>query len=247
MVASDVGNTSIKSPLLWLDGIEIEGRDDTGAVYHTVCLGKTAGITREMTFIQALNSAREQGALLVLAHPYWSGNTLEDAFRWEFHGVEVYNHVCHWLNGKSNGGVHWNAMLKRNPDLLAFSVDDAHLRPEHPGWNGGWIAANVTEFSQEAILTAIRRGNFFSSCGPEFKTMDFDGENIHITVSPVQFIRLVGPASFGQRIGSFDGKLLTQASMKVPPEWDYVYIEIEDKNGHKAWTNTLFTTVHPNP
>ena len=29
----------------------------------------------------------------------------EEANRWRFDGVEVYNHVCHFLNGKSSGDV----------------------------------------------------------------------------------------------------------------------------------------------
>ena len=232
-------------PLLLLDGIELDGRDNTGALFHVVCLGKTNGITREEGFESAMQKARKQNAILVLAHPYWSGNSLEDANRWNFDGVELYNHVCHWLNGKSDGLIHWNAMLEKNPDTLNFSVDDAHLRPEHPGWNGGWIVVNASELSREAVLTAIKHGNFFSSCGPEFKSITFDGKFLNIESTPVQFVRLVGPASCGERIGSFDGQLVTQASMELPDDWKYAYMEIEDEKGNRAWTNTLFVKNHP--
>jgi len=244
-VASNIKQETAASPLLWLDGIEIDGQDSAGANYHVVCLGRVKDITSETAFLDALESARDQNALLILAHPYWRGNTLDDAVRWDFYGVEIYNHVCRWLNGKNDGSVYWNAMLQHNPDTLAFSVDDAHLCPKHPGWNGGWIVVNTGDRSAKSIMHAIRRGNYYSSCGPEFETIDFDGENMHITVSPVQFIRLVGPASLGQRMGSFDGRLLSHASARVPADWDYVYIEIEDENGRRAWSNTLFMTDHP--
>jgi hypothetical protein len=231
--------------LLVLDGIELDGRDHTGTYYHVVCLGQTTGITREDGFDRALQTAREQNAILVLAHPHWVGNTLEEANRWGFHGVEIYNHVCHWLNGKGDGAVYWNAMLKQNPHTLAFAVDDAPLRPEHPGWDGGWIMVNTPELSQQAILGAIKRGNYFSSCGPEFKTITLDENDIVITTSPVQFVRLVGPASLGKRLGTFDGQLLTTARLEIPTDWDYAYLEIEDANGHRAWSNTLFSGDHP--
>lgn len=239
-VASDVGSEAQSSPLLWLDGIELDGRDDTGAMYHVVCLGKTDPFDPGTSFTDCMQSAREQGALLVLAHPHWIGNTFEDALRWRFDGVEIYNHVCHWLNGKSNGLVHWEAMMRRDPGVLGFCVDDAHLRPEHPGWNGGWIVVNAPACSRDGILNGIRRGNYYSSCGPEFSAIAFDGTDVSITTSPVQFVRLVGPTHLGARVGSFDGAEITEAAMTVPPDWDYVYVEIEDRRGRRAWTNTLF-------
>jgi hypothetical protein len=241
-VASRVEQEMEASSLLWLDGIEINGQDHTGAAYHVVCLGTVNGITPEILFIDAMQSARDQNALLILAHPFWSGNTLEDATRWDFDGVEIYNHVCHWLNGKGDGRVHWDAMLRHKPNTLAFSADDAHLRPEHPGWNGGWIVVNAEERSKELITRAIRRGSYYSSCGPEFHTIALDGENVVITTSPVQFVRLVGPGFLGARLGSFDGQEMHEASFILPAEWDYVYVEIEDRKGQRAWTNTLFVT-----
>ncbi len=238
-VASDVAREPGETSLLWLDGIELDGRDETGALYHVVCLGKLAGITREMGFPAALRAARDQGALTILAHPQWTGNSFDDALRWPFDGIEVYNHVCRWLNGKGEGAAYWNAMLGRRPGTLALAVDDAHLRPEHPGWNGGWIVVNATERTPERIMGAIRRGNFYASCGPQFHSIRLDGDQVEIETSTVQFIRLVGPAYRGQRLGSFDGQRLTSARFALPADWDYAYLEIEDEQGRRAWTNTL--------
>ena len=119
-------------------------------------------------------------------------------------------------------------------------MDDAHLRPEHPGWNGGWIVVNAAERAPQPILDAIRRGNFYASCGPEFRSITFDGTHVAVETSSVQFIRLVGPAYRGQRIGSFDSQRLTAARFELPADWDYAYLEIEDEQGRRAWTNTLF-------
>ena len=134
-------------------------------------------------------------------------------------------------------------MLENRPETLSFSADDAHLRPEHPGWNGGWIAVNAPDLSRDSVLTAIKRGNFYSSCGPEFKSITCDGNILHIDCSPVQFIRLVGPGTRGWRTGSFTTELLTHASMEIPEDWEYVYIELEDETGKRAWSNTLFVTA----
>ena len=131
-------------------------------------------------------------------------------------------------------------MLKSAPGTLGFAVDDAHLRPSHPAWNGGWIVVNSMRLTEQDILHAIRNGNFYASCGPSIKSLKFDGAELTVESSPVRYVRLVGPDSRGQRIWAQDNGLLTSTSLAVPMDWDYVYLEIEDEGGRVAWTNTLF-------
>lgn len=238
-VASDAAAVCPHPPLLLIDGIELDGRDSTGAYYHVVCLGKTHGLRKEDGLERALAEARRQGALTVLAHPRWTGNSDHDARRWRFDGVEVYNHVCRWLNGKDNGSAHWDAMLRDNPATLGLAADDAHLKPEHPGWNGGWVMVRSEDGSAEAIVAALRRGSFYSSCGPEFRWISLDGTAVCFESSPVQFARLVGPGFAGHRVGSFDGTPLTAARFDIPAKWPYAVLEIEDDRGRRAWTNAL--------
>lgn len=226
--------------LLWLDGIELDGRDAVGAEYHVVALGSFHGLQREMGLQAAMESVRAQGGILILAHPQWTGNTFDDALRWNFDGVEVYNHVCRWLNGKGDGGAYWNAVLGQAPGTLGLAVDDAHIRPEHPGWNGGWICVNAPACTSAQILPAVRAGNFYASTGPALESLAFDGENVSVRCSPAQFIRLVGPGWRGARVGAFDGSLFTEAVFSVPAAWIYAYIEVEDTAGRRAWTNNLF-------
>jgi len=240
-ITSDTANDAENYPLLWMDGIELDGYDHTGAYFHVVCLGRFTNISNANGFEPGLYSARRQGAITILAHPHWSGNSLEDCVRWSFDGVEVYNHVCHWLNGKSNGLIHWDAALNHNPNVLAFAADDSHLRPEHPGWNGGWIMVNASECTMQAIINAIRRGNFYSTCGPEINAITFDGTELHVKTSPVKFARIVGPGGRGDREGSFDGRTITNFRFSIPAEWSYAYLELEDAEGRRAWTNNLFT------
>ena len=63
---------------------------------------------------------------------------------------------------------------------------------------------------------------------------------VSIHCSPVQVARLVGPGSRGARTGAFDGSLLTNAAFEIPQAWQYAYLEVEDEQGRRAWTNPLF-------
>jgi len=99
---------------------------------------------------------------------------------------------------------------------------------------------NAQEFTPSAITHAIRCGNFYSSCGPELHSITFDGNQLHLETSPVRFMRIVGPGWNGSRTGSFDGQLINHASFPLPDDWQYVYLEIEDQDGLRAWSNNLF-------
>ena len=236
---SDVNSDKTDYPLLWLDGVELNGTDSKSD-YHVLCLGKVSGISEEMELEDAISLAFEQGAVVILAHPYWTGNNFDDALRYKFHGVEKFNYVASWLNGKSDSSVFWDMMLKANPNTLSFAVDDAHISSAHPGYNGGWICVNCDELSRDSVQSAIRSGDFYSSCGPEIFDITYDDNKVSVKTSPAKFIRLVGPASRGQRLGSFGNDEIDHAEFEVPDDWGYVYIEIEDASGKKAWTNTLF-------
>jgi hypothetical protein len=238
-VAAQFNGKESGAPLLLLDGVELHGRDTAGSDYHVVCLGTLQGISRDLGFVAALEEARAQGALRILAHPLWMGNSFDDALRHHFDGVEVYNHVCQWLNGKGDGGAYWHQMLARQPGTLGLAVDDAHIVSHHPGWNGGWIMVQAQACTRDAILEAIREGRFYSTCGPQFRSIVQQERTVSIETSPVQFARLVGPTSRGQRLGSFGDQQFECATFEIPDNWDYAYLEIEDAVRRRAWTNTL--------
>jgi hypothetical protein len=227
--------------MLWLDGVELDGRDRHGTYYHAVCLGRLRPVSRDMGFPAAVDAAAEQGAMLVLAHPHWTGNSHAHALALPFHGVEVYNHVCRWLNGKSDGVSHYDHLLCTNPQALAFAVDDAHLRPQEPAWNGGWINVQAPERSPEAITAAIRRGSFYGTTGPELYRIRYDDDAVEVSCSPVHSIRCVGPKGAGLRALASDNAELTDARFRVPHEWPAPRIELEDSCGRRAWTNPLYT------
>lgn len=244
-VASNVASDREEYPLLWLDGVELDGLDHKGTPYHVVCLGRVEGISRADGLVAGLRAAREQGALLVLAHPHWCGNTTDEVVRWGFDAVEVYNHECHWLNGKGDGLPHWDYALLANGNTVAIASDDAHLKPEHLSWNRGWIMVNADACTPGMIIEAIRRGDCYASCGPEILSITWDGASVHVSMSPVRYARVVGQQARGVRRGSPDGDLLTEVTLPVPDDWAYAYLELEDDAGRRAWTNNLFVADSP--
>ena len=182
---------------------------------------------------------------MILAHPFWTGNSLEDGLRFQFHAVEVFNYVCQCEIGKGDGLVHWNFILEKRPHTLGIACDDAHFSSDSPMWKGGWVMVNAPERTRDAILRALWSGNYYSSCGPEFHNITCQDNRVRVETSPVQFIRLVGPAwhGHGRAVGMrSDDKPITSAEFMLPNDWAYSYLEIEDLQHRRAWTNNLLAT-----
>ncbi len=228
--------------LLWFNGIELNGPDASGQEYHIVCLGDLQDIDDTLTLEEALQRASDQGSFIILAHPFWTGNSLADTQKFHFDACEILNYVCQCEIGKGDGLIHYSYMLERNPKLLGIASDDAHFSSDSPMWKGGWLMVNARERTHESILSAIRAGNYYSTSGPEFYDISIRDERIHVETSPVQFIKLVGPAwkGHGRAIGMLENaEPITSADFDIPHGWKYAYIEIQDRQNRCAWTNNL--------
>jgi hypothetical protein len=120
-------------------------------------------------------------------------------------------------------------------------VDDAHFPPGEPFWKGGWIMVNAVRNTAIELLAAIKAGKFYSSQGPEFQSIKLDGQRLEIETTPVKFARLIGPRNLGKWV--YKAEMFERAIFKIPADWAFARIDIEDSEGNHAWTNALWP--HP--
>lgn len=99
---------------------------------------------------------------------------------------------------------------------------------------------NAAACTQQEILHNIRKGNFYATQGPEFKTIEYASNTVKVETSPVAYIRLIGSRMAGSWINATDKKPLLQAEFQLPLDWPYARIEVEDIDGKRAWTNPLW-------
>jgi len=69
-VSSRVAEDEDAYPLLWLDGIELNGESPAGHAFHIVCLGACPALGDRRDLDAAVAAAAEAGALLVLAEAF---------------------------------------------------------------------------------------------------------------------------------------------------------------------------------
>ncbi len=127
-----------------------------------------------LTAPQLAKQVLDAGAFFVIAHPMAPGDPECCGCHWEHEdmmpgnapAVEIWNGW--WADYNEQGLALYYYWLNRGHHLVATSGTDIHGRP--PVDATGRAAANVVyaeEFSEAAILQAVRQGHSYISAGPE--------------------------------------------------------------------------------
>ena len=93
-----------------------------------------------------------------------------------------------------------------------------------------------------AILNALERGAFYSSCGPELHDFYVENGKAHVVCSPAAEIvlrHLRTPYLVQRTVPGQPG--LTHAEFDVYPDrQQYVRAVVTDAQGRRAWSNPIF-------
>ena len=194
--------------------------------------------SKELTDQALIDMMREDGQLVMLAHPVWSRMEPEEiaALR-GYHAIEVYNngteHLCHGGNAE----VYWDLLLRRGIRVFATASDDVHVPDD---LYGGWIWVKAVERSKSAILDALRHGFYYSSSGPTIYDFGMEEDQVYVSCSACREIHFVTYPPRGKSFFAEQGKSLMDASHKLTGRESYVRVVCVDENGRSAWTNPIF-------
>jgi hypothetical protein len=187
---------------------------------------------------------REAGAFVAIAHPQWSGLTLEDAREIEAaHAVEIYNHGCHVESDRADGTAMLDLLLSEGRRLTACATDDAHfLGPDH---FGGWVMVKAEANEPEALLAALRDGAFYSSQGPELHAVDWDGRRLRVAASEAARFIVVGQGSASAVVHAADFEtrgavceaVIGRDRLDASP---WLRVVAVDHAGRRAWSNPIW-------
>jgi hypothetical protein len=183
--------------------------------------------------------ASAAGAFVGIAHPAWYTLTLADALSLTgVDAVEVYNENCQVANDRGDSWYLLEMLLAKGKRLLAYAADDAHFVDGEPDAFGGWVQVKAERLTPEALLAALKVGEFYSSQGPEIHDVVLAGEAVSIACSPCQTILLTG-SSFYASVKR--GPNITQCTLPLPAQaGPYLRVTVIDVAGKRAWTNPLW-------
>ena len=178
------------------------------------------------------------GAFVAIAHPQWSGLTLDDAMSIEAaHAVEIYNHGCAMGCDRPDGAVIADLMLSAGRRVNLIATDDAHFHePDH---FGGWVMVKAEANTPEALLSALKAGHFYSSQGPELRGIELGDTTVRIESSAVSSMVVMGR---GTGATAIHGESMTRGEIKLSRLGDtpWLRVAVIDRAGRRAWSNPIW-------
>ena len=225
--------------LLLLSGIEYDTKTITkDGLFHIVGIGvqKDPCLPRDATVQEMIDGIKRAGGFAVLAHPAWSLNSPEQILPLRnVDATEIYNSVS---------GVH----MSRRPDASLIvdmlgaqgrlypllACDDTHYYDNDAF--ASWIMVRAETCTQEKILDALYRGDFYATQGPEVH-LHREGDEFIVTCSPCREIAFLSDRPWSKRI--FTGEGLTKGYYTPIANESFIRVQITDENGKMAWTNPI--------
>ncbi|HET6739735.1 MAG TPA: CehA/McbA family metallohydrolase [Kribbella sp.] len=185
--------------------------------------------------------ARAAGAFVGMAHPAASLLTAIDAESLDAaHAIEVYNA----LSDREDRGDSWHltdVLLNRGHRMTTYAADDAHLQPQDPPPCQAWVHVRAETLDPDALLSALKAGNFYSSTGPELHDVRIEGDDVVVECSPATKILLSGghPGAEVEQGTDLTGATLPLSLFRGL----HCRITVEDAAGGRAWTNPIHLPV----
>jgi hypothetical protein len=219
-----------------------------GEIWHILAVGLPAGfapahapgfvpVMGQETGPAMAQRAVDAGAFVAIAHPQWSGMTMDDARSLTAaHAVEIYNHGCAMGCDRPDGFQYADLLLSEGRDLTMIATDDAHFsEPDH---FGGWVMVKAESLTPDALLAALKAGHFYSSQGPELHSVQVTDGVVIVESSAVVSVIVQGHGSAAQAV---HGNAMTRSSVQLArcAKSPWLRVTVIDAAGRRAWSNPL--------
>lgn len=221
-------------------------RMELGREWHLLAVGLPfdfAPPPADITGPELARRALDAGAYVAAAHPQWYLMTDRDvAALGDIHAVEIFNAGCDDDNDTAESVYMFDLMLARGQRLTACATDDAHFVPNTHDRAAGWVMAKSETLEPDALLAALKAGDYYSSTGPVIHELDIvPGERLTLRCSPAERVFLLGAGAQYRAVGE---QGITEATFDLS-DWQspYTRILVRDAARRKAWTNPFWFDV----
>lgn len=193
-----------------------------------------------MSMQDLVDEMKGEGQFVVLAHPVWSRMEPEEIRALEgIDAIEVFNTGTERLCHAGRAEVHWDMLLREGKRVLCIACDDTHGKTAKSDRFGGWVMVNAPELTKDAVLKALREGNYYASMGPQLHEVYAEEGVVHVACSPCSEVHVITYPPRGKAHYAQDTQIET---LDYPLKGGERYIRVEcvDEKGNTAWSNPIY-------
>jgi len=222
------------------------GKTATDELWHILAVGLPSDFAPNLPSEDGVGITRRAlaaGGYVAVAHPAWYNLTEQDVISLaEAQAIEVINGISADHNDRIDSWYMVDVMLARGYRFHALATDDTHHKPGFYDMLRGWTWLKSEVLTPESILEALKRGDYYSSTGPQIFDVQVIGkETIKIRCSPASSIFVTGK---GARASQQHGGGITEAELNIRRlESPYCRVTVRDADGGRAWTNPIWLDV----
>lgn len=240
-VVSEKGET--RGGMLLLSGCEYNvGATVRDGIYHIVAIGMQSdpGLERHDPSLDAqriIDAVHDRGGFAILAHPAWSLNSADETAKLSgLDGTEIFNTTSGFpLNVRPYAGIFVDQMASKGIYLPCIAADDAHQYTYDVF--GGYLMLYAREKTHDAIMEALRAGDFYATEGPRLSVRR-EGDFVTIACSPAERIIVYSDDVWNpERV--FTGNDITEAVYRIGRQDSYIRIEVMDAQGKRAYSSPV--------
>jgi hypothetical protein len=199
------------------------------------CPGRIEPAPDRQRVIADINAA---GGLAVLCHPNWGRDfnhcPMDELGRLSgYAGIEVFNGSIIEDPGSPVSSDKWDRLLSAGRRVWGLATDDIHF-PIQRG--RGWCAVHAAARTGEAIIAALRAGNFYASSGVAIAEIGLRGTTLRVIAPDAESIAVIG--KHGSRLAWVEAHELAwdAAGCQSP----YFRVECLGRAGTKAWSQPFY-------
>jgi hypothetical protein len=211
-----------------------------GEMWHILAVGLPLDFAPpppDETGPQLAARAIAAGAFVAIPHPGWYALTAADANTLPgAHAVEVYNHTSQLRTERGDGVYLADQLLAEGRRITLLAVDDAHF--VCPDAFGGWVMVKARANEPDALLAALKAGQFYATQGPAIHDITWEEDSVEITCSPAASIMVLGRGSrAAQSVAPFQTR--ARLSIAALRAGGFARVVVADAQGRRAWSNPI--------
>ncbi len=184
--------------------------------------------------------AADAGAFVAIAHPAWNGVVHSDALAIidAVDAIEIHNEGHTLDSDRGSGWYLADSLATAGHRFSTFAADDAHFKDDRFDRFGGWINVRAASLDPEALLDALKQGQYYSSTGPEIHNVTISSGEIVVECEPAVGVMLGGSGTIRRYVRGED---ITRAAFPVEPFEDAFFrVIVVRADERKAWTSPIW-------
>lgn len=225
-----------------LFGAELHtGQTELGQLWHILAAGLPLDFETPPdgeTGPQIAARALAAGAYVAAAHPQWYGLTEADIISLgPIHAIEVFNGTAVDHNDRADSWYIADILYTRGHRYMVCATDDAHFTDQRADFAQGWVWVKSESLEPDALLAALKAGDYYSSTGPQIHDVQVvTGDKVIVRCSPAERVFITGS---GARSASVHGRGIRSAELSLDRFHDspYFRVVVRDASGKQAWSN----------